>query len=62
MRELPETDVAVIGAGFSGLAAARRLHAAGRSVTVLESRDGSADASGIPNWKTEERYCWGDNG
>jgi len=39
VRELPETDVAVIGAGFSGLAAARRLHAAGRSVTVLESRD-----------------------
>lgn len=32
-------DVIVIGAGFSGLAAAHRLVAAGKSVLVLEARD-----------------------
>ena len=36
-RALPETaDVAVIGAGFTGLSAARRLAKAGAKVTVLE--------------------------
>jgi monoamine oxidase len=34
-----ETDVCVIGAGFAGLAAARKLVAAGRDVIVLEARD-----------------------
>jgi monoamine oxidase len=34
-----EADVAVVGAGLAGLAAARRLVAAGRSVVVLEARD-----------------------
>lgn len=34
-----EADVVVIGAGFAGLAAARRIAAAGRSVLVVEARD-----------------------
>ena len=34
-----DTDVVVIGAGFAGIAAARDLHGAGRSVVVLEARD-----------------------
>jgi monoamine oxidase len=34
-----ETDVVVVGAGFAGLAAARRLEAAGAEVLVLEARD-----------------------
>jgi len=32
-------DVVVIGAGATGLTAARRLHEAGRTVIVLEARD-----------------------
>jgi monoamine oxidase len=34
-----EADVVVVGAGFAGLAAARALRAAGRSVLVLEARE-----------------------
>lgn len=36
---MSRTDVVVVGAGLSGLAAARRVAAAGRSVVVVEARD-----------------------
>ena len=39
MAELPATQVVIIGAGFSGLAAARKLHNSGCDVQVLEARD-----------------------
>lgn len=39
VRRALEADVCVVGAGYAGLTAARRLSQAGRSVVVLEARD-----------------------
>jgi monoamine oxidase len=39
VAERVEADVCVVGAGYAGLTAARRLHQQGRSVVVLEARD-----------------------
>jgi monoamine oxidase len=38
-RKHRKVDVAIVGAGFAGLSAARRLAAAGKEVCVLEARD-----------------------
>src|SRR5574341_1326942 len=39
MAERMDVDVCVVGAGYAGLTAARRLTQVGRSVVVLEARD-----------------------
>ena len=39
MAERVDADVCVVGAGYAGLTAARRLHQGGKTVVVLEARD-----------------------
>jgi len=54
---MTEVDVVVVGAGFAGLAAARDLVAAGRSVAVVEARDrvgGRVKNAGIGDGKVVE--------
>ena len=54
MKQL-EADVCVVGAGFAGLAAARRLNEAGLSVVVLEARErvgGRAHTETLPDGTT----------
>ena len=52
------SPIAVVGAGFAGLAAADRLAAAGREVLVLEARDrvgGRVWSHRMPNGGVVER-------
>ena len=49
LNEALTADIAVVGAGFSGLSTALHLREAGHEVVVLEAQDVSFGASGRNN-------------
>lgn len=58
-------DVVVVGAGLAGLAAARHLEAAGRSVTVLEASDavgGRVRTDSVDGWQFDRGFQVFDTG
>lgn len=38
MKEI-NTEILIVGAGYAGIAAAKKLHAAGKDFIILEARD-----------------------
>jgi monoamine oxidase len=57
-RRKRHADVVVVGGGFAGLTAARQIHAAGKSVLVLEARNrvgGRAHNLDLPGGEVTER-------
>lgn len=59
VRELPKTDVVIVGAGWTGLAAAKELADAGQRCVVIERGDWRHDASnfGAPEEHDELKYA-----
>jgi phytoene dehydrogenase-like protein len=65
LGRMPDADVIVVGAGLAGLAAARHLEAAGRSVTVLEAGSavgGRARTDSVNGWTFDRGFQVFDTG